>query len=314
MVEVVISPSFSPTGVAHIQSKLAEFKVIAKDHWEENDSAQALILRSKDKLTSKFLKLYPKVEFVVSATSGFDHIDLELANRVSLAYSPEANAQSAAELSLFHILGLLRKSKFSQDPKAWREQHMMGEELQNKKVSLIGLGRIGKKVAKMLRAFGAEVGAHDPYIEDHEFSEYEVKRLGLIEALRWGDVISLHCPLTKKTRGLINETTLTEMSSSSLLINCARGELVDSDALARRLLEQELAGAALDVFEHEPLQRDSHLRSIKNLHWTPHIGAFTLQAQINSALEAAQQVESWFQGDKDAITNIPPKMAWTRDL
>ncbi len=317
--KILVSKTFSKAGYQAIKESLVEdFDVIRSNAWQsdkENNEASALVIRSKDKINSSFLEKFKNLELVVSATSGFDHIEYK---NISLPtyYCPEANTQSATELSLFHILNFLKKGHQVLNPKSWREDEMLSSELTSKTVSIIGFGRIGSKLAKTLDALGCEeIKIYDPYLSKEDISAVNknFKYVNLEDALS-SDVISLHCPLTRKTQKIINKESLKYLKPSSLLINCARGELIDTRALLESLDKREILGACLDVFEEEPLSLTSLLRDHPLISWSPHIGAYTEQAQIKSALEAAQQIKSWFKGDQDMLHSLPPRAAWAADL
>ncbi len=253
----------------------------------------------------------------MSATSGFDHFhlkDLEHSS-VTPCYSPNANINSATEITLFHILNFFKKGPvlLNQKPTK-RTTQILGEEVSSKTVGIIGLGRIGSLVATTLNSLGGEVLAFDPYIDESAFKKAFAKSVSLDQLLEQSDIISLHCPLTKLTKNIICKETLLKMKPSSLLVNCARGELINSTALLAALQKQEISGACLDVFENEPLSEDSPLLKLENVITTPHIGGYTAQAQEKSALEAAQQVKNWFEVETPVLSSVPPDAAWKKDL
>lgn len=315
--KVSISNAFSEKGVEVIKSQLHE--TFELELGFEDKSSHALIIRSKDRISSDFLKKYPDLKIVASATSGFDHMSAQDSlvsdSNVFLTYTPEANAQSASELTVFHILNFIKKGDLVLKPKDWREPDMLSSELCSKAIGIIGLGRIGKKVVKVLQSFGCDnILTFDPYLADEDFKALNVQKATYSEVLKSADILSLHCPLTKLTKRIINRESLKLMKKSSLLVNCARGELVNTGDLLNSLNHGEISGACLDVFDTEPLNESSKLRNHPLIQWSPHIGAFTEQAQIKSAFEAAQQIKSWFKGDKDMLHSVPPKVAWAKDL
>lgn len=255
------------------------------------------------------------MKIIATATSGFDHIDLSLSSKIMLCHSPNANITSASEITLWHILNLLKKGRsLSEQTFTERSEKFLGAELESQKVSIVGLGRIGLSVAQKLQAFGCRVSAYDPYLEGHKFRAAGVKSVTFDEALKSADIVSLHCPLTKKTKKIINETSLHLMQKSSILVNCARGELVDEKSLISSLIKNNIGGACLDVFEEEPLSLSSKLRHLDNVNLSPHVGGFTEEAQNKSALEAAQQVKNWFEQDQPVLNVLPPAYKWAKDL
>lgn len=314
MKAIGISSSFSLNAQTKISTFLSNFQV---ERFEEKSLPyEALIIRSRDLVNQNFLERFPKVKIIASSTSGFDHFDFKgCGENVVFCHSPEANAQNAAELTVFHILNFFKKGPllFRNQPQK-RSPELMSSELAGKKIALIGLGRIGTRVARFSQALGLEVLAHDPYVKEKRFQELNVTKVGFKEALKMGDIVSLHCPLTSKTAHLINKTSLSEMTSETLFVNCARGGLVDLNALIQSLENKTICGACLDVFEHEPLSKDSLLWKMPQVQLTPHIGGFSHEAHEKSALEAARQVKNWFDDPTTVLSLIPPEVEWAKDL
>jgi D-3-phosphoglycerate dehydrogenase len=276
--------------------------------------ATGLLIRTKTKVTEEFLATCPQLKFVITATSGFDHVDFEACAKrgIQTGYTPDANAASTAELTIAMILNLLRHIPAATDivkKNGWRDQVKRGSQLAGLTLGIVGLGRVGKRVAALAKPFGLHVAACDPYIDIEEFKKAGVEYLALTELLRVADILTLHVPLTKETRRLINAHTIGEMSSDAYLINCARGELVSEPELAIALSEGDLRGAALDVFEKEPPTKDSQLRGRENLIMTPHIGAFTEQARLASSLQAADSAVHFMKQGK-LLTPLPTNAAW----
>lgn len=315
--KVLISKYFTINAFEKIKEALTAYHVEQVSKWQKDESADAVIIRSKDLVHSKFLTLYPNVKIVVSATSGFDHFDFKTLkeSNIKACYSPNANVNSATEITLFHILNFFKKGQnlLSKKP-TQRTREVLGSELTNKKIVIIGLGRIGTLVSKTLNILGCKIFAYDPYINPQAFINAGASSVTLDEAFQKADVISLHCPLTKLTKGLINETNLSKLKPNTLLVNCARGELINSEALIKALESGKLMGACLDVFDREPLSSSSPLLKLGNVITTPHIGSYTTEAQEKSALEAAQQVRNWFEVDPPVLSSIPPDVAWKNDL
>jgi D-3-phosphoglycerate dehydrogenase len=313
----LISPSFTKSAAHLISTHLKTYSTQVIEEWPKESGAQALIIRSKDEINKDFLKRFPNLEIVVTATSGFDHVDLSLAKKttVKFCYSPEANVASASEITLWHILNFLKKGPYlSSKIWEWRSGFMLGRELEKKKVSLIGLGRIGSSVAKKLQAFDCEVSAYDPYLDPEVFLNAGVKAVSFEQALSDADIVSLHCPLTFKTKRMINSKNLGSMQKHSILVNCARGPLIDEKDLILSLKNKDIFGACLDVFDKEPLSESSELRSLNCVTLSPHVGGYTLEAQNKSALEAAQQVKNWFEQDQPVLNILPPAYKWAKDL
>ncbi|HSK07859.1 MAG TPA: NAD(P)-dependent oxidoreductase, partial [Acidimicrobiia bacterium] len=169
----------------------------------------------------------------------------------------------------------------------WDRASFQGVELRGRTLGLIGAGRIGTEVARRARAFGMDVIAHDPYLSAERAAEIGVEMVGLDELLALSDVISLHVPLNDETRALLDDDLLGRVKKGAFILNVSRGGVIDEAALTKALVEEHLAGAALDVFEKEPLDPESPLRTAPNLVLTPHIGASTEEAQVAVAREVA---------------------------
>ena len=174
---------------------------------------------------------------------------------------------------------------------------------------MIGLGRVGRKVARLAQAFGMNVSVFDPYIEPEVFKEFNATRLSLIELLKASDYVSLHVPLTKETKHLLNQPTLNEMQAEAVLINTCRGPVVDENALLTALDEGTIRAAAMDVIEREPPPKGHRVLTHPKLLLTPHIGAFTDSAWNRASHEAVDKVFQFLKGEKlDAC--LPLEAAW----
>jgi D-3-phosphoglycerate dehydrogenase len=315
--KIWISNQFTNEAAEAAAALLSNYDCFLEADFNKTSDADAALIRSKDIVDQEFFNRHSSIKIVASATSGFDHFKLkEIENHnVALCHSPKANVCAASELSLFHMLSFLKHGKklISEQPLT-KEIKLLGSELNSKTVFIIGLGRIGSQVSKLLNAFGAKVLAYDPYIENDKFKYAMAQKTELNDGLRSADIVSLHCPLTQKTRHIISSESLALMQKDSLLINCARGELVKEKDLINALESSQIKGCALDVFENEPLSPDSRLRKLRQVITSPHIGGYTKEAQIKSALEAAQQVKNWFEDEKAVLSLVPPDVAWVRDL
>jgi D-3-phosphoglycerate dehydrogenase len=188
----------------------------------------------------------------------------------------------------------------------WKRAKFGGIELRGETLGLIGAGRIGGEVAAKAQAFGMRAVAYDPYLTDQRARELGIERVPLEEVIRSADVLSLHVPLTPQTRGMLGSEQLAQMKKGAILVNVARGGVVDEDALAEALKSGHLGGAALDVYEQEPLQVDSPLRAAPNSVLTPHLGASTNEAQELVAVEIAKAVaDALLHGDLSRALNAP---------
>ncbi len=316
-VELLITDTYHGPAVAKLKAELeCDFKK-SKDLRPTSDelkSVVGLLIRSRTKVDKMLLDSAPKLKWIVTATSGFDHIDFkECARRgITVSHTPEANVQSAAELTLALILNLARRIPMAMDSvkkNKWRTDDLRGYSVQGHTLGIVGLGRVGQKVAKVMGALGMKLIAHDPYVDDSVFKELGVDRLAFSEVLVAADYLTLHVPLTKETYHMLNHQTLRLMNSDAFLINASRGQVVEETGLAVALDEGAIQGAALDVFEREPLINDSKLRGRSNVLLTPHIGAFTEQAIDQASLAAVERTLEFFKNGR-AKDSLPIPARW----
>ena len=271
----------------------------------------AVIVRSATRITREALAYADRLKVIGRAGVGVDNIDVEAATErgVAVLNAPSGNTISAAELTMALLLALVRRipaADRSMKAGEWNRKSFSGIELYGKTLGLIGAGRIGREVAKRARAFEMRVIAYDPYLTEEQARALDIERASLDEVLRRADVVSLHVPLTETTAGMINEAALAKMKPGALLVNAARGGVVDEDAVYRFLQEGRLGGAAFDVYEEEPLPADHPLRKLNNVVLTPHLGASTEEAQRNVALEIAEAVRAALtEGDFSRAVNAP---------
>lgn len=276
--------------------------------------AHALIIRSRTKITKELLARAPQLKFVVTATSGFDHIDLKAASEknITLAYTPEANAQSAAELTWALVLAAAKRL-----PEAdrairsgnWAREALTGLELRGKTYGVIGLGRVGKRVALIAKAFGMQILAYDPYIEDEDFSQAHAQRSGLDDLIRLSDVVSLHVPKTAETSPLIRPWHFEVLMKHAIMVNTSRGTAIDEAGLIAALTAGRIRTCGLDVFEREPLPVGSALLTLPQIVLTPHLGATTEDAFALASEMAAQKLIAFFAGT-EITDRLPPDAEW----
>ena len=257
-----------------------------------------LVVRSETKVTAAVLEAGAKLRVVGRAGVGVDNVDVETATRrgVIVMNAPGGNTVSTAEHAFSLLLCAARKL-----PQAdamvrngkWGRKELQGVELYNKTLGIIGMGRIGSELSRRAIAFGMRVLAFDPYLSATRARTLQVELVDdLGELLKAADFITLHTPLTPETRHLLNVARLSQTRRGVRIINCARGGLIDETALAEALHSGQVAGAALDVFETEPLPPDSVLRQAPNLVLTPHLGASTAEAQESVGIEIAQSIRA----------------------
>jgi len=273
--------------------------------------AHALIVRSETRVTASLMARAPNLRVVARAGTGVDTIDVPAATRRGIAVmnTPGANTVSAGEHAMGLLLALVRRipdAAAAMKAGQWDRKRFEGTELRGKTIGVIGLGRIGAHVAQLARAFGMQVVAHDPYLPPERAAELHVRLLSIDQLLRAADVVTLHVALTDQTHHLIDATRLKLMKPTAVLINTARGELVDEAALGEAIKEKRIGGAAIDVFATEPLPADSPLRALDRVILTPHLAASTAEAQERVATEICVAVrEALVAGDLSMALNVP---------
>lgn len=271
----------------------------------------AVLVRSATKITRDSLALADRLKVIGRAGVGVDTIDVEAATErgVAVMNAPAGNTIAAAELALALLLSLIRKvpaADRSMKAGQWDRASFSGTELHRKTLGLIGAGRVGGEVARRAKAFGMRVLAYDPFLTPAAAAEFGAELMPLDGLLRAADVISLHVPLTDRTRGLLGDKELALLKPGAVIVNAARGGVLDEAALLKRLGAGQLGGAALDVFDQEPLPADHPLRSLPNVVLTPHLGASTEEAQLNVAVEIAEAVRgALLEGDFAGAVNAP---------
>ena len=281
---------------------------------EELAMAEALVIRSRTRIDSELLLKAPKLQVIITATSGFDHIDLEAteARKLAVMYTPEANAASACELTWALVLACARRIPEAQRAikgGEWKREALNGRELTGKTYGIVGLGRIGSRVAKVALAMGMKVIALDPYKEEEHFAAVGATRVSLEEIIRLSDVISFHVPSTPETQYLLGRNFLESMNPEVILVNTSRGSLVSEKDLIEAVASRWIAACGLDVFEREPLTRQSQLLSFPNVVLTPHLGATTREAFAASSREAAEKLQA-FVAKGTVADSLPPQEPW----
>lgn len=305
---VVVADSVDMAGLSAL-TDAPGFDVVPATSREDLERAlrgsDALVVRSATKVDEALLEMAPSLRVVARAGVGVDNIDLDAATRRGIAVfnAPNANTTAAAELTVALILTALRHiadADRSIREGRWDRATFKGAELAGRRLGLVGAGRIGREVAARCRAFEMTVLACDPYLSESD----EVELCALERVLAESDVISLHVPLNDETRHLIDADRLAQMRRGSYLVNVSRGGVIDEEALVDALESGHLAGAALDVFENEPLPATSPLLRAPNLVLTPHLGASTGEAQARVASEVAETVRrALTEGDLSSAVN-----------
>jgi D-3-phosphoglycerate dehydrogenase len=261
---------------------------------------EVIIIRSQTKLTEDVIEEAKNLRIIGRAGVGLDNVDIGTATKkgIIVMNAPGGNTISTCEHTFALMLSLARKipqAYNSLKNKEWNRSKFKGVEFYSKTLGIIGLGRIGKEVAKRGISFGMEVLAYDPFISSEAAHTYGVKLVELNELLEKSDFVTIHTPLTEDTKNLISKAEFSLMKPTAFLVNCARGGIVDEEALYDALKAKEIAGAALDVFQKEP-PLDSKLLELDNVVVTPHLGASTEEAQVNVAIEIANCIREALLG------------------
>ena len=269
-----------------------------------------LAIRSATKVTSKLLEAATNLKIVARAGIGVDNVDIPAASKkgVIVMNTPFGNSITTAEHTIALMFALARQipeANASTHAGKWEKSRFMGVELTAKTLGVIGAGNIGAIVCDRALALKMKVIAYDPFLSEERAAQIGVHKVELDELLSRADFITLHVPLTDKTRNILSKEALTKVKPSVRIVNCARGGLIDEAALAEAITEGRVAGAALDVFAEEPAT-DSPLFGLPNVVCTPHLGASTSEAQENVAIQVAEQMSDYLlTGAVSNALNMP---------
>jgi len=310
MSKVLVSDPIDQAGI-EILSQVAQVDVQTGLPAEELiaivPNYDALMVRSGTRVTQAVIEAGTRLKVIGRAGVGVDNIDIPAATRrgIVVVNSPEGNTTAAAEHALAMMLALSRHipgAHQSVQAGKWERKRFVGSEVYKKTLGVIGLGKIGSHVASVAKAMGMKLLAYDPFIPAERAEQLGCRLVDLDFLIRDADYITLHVPKTPETTHLINAEALAKMKPTARIINCSRGGIVDEVALAEALKSGQIAGAALDVFEDEPLG-ESLLRDLgENVVLTPHLGASTAEAQINVAIDVAEQI-------RDVLLGLPARSA-----
>ncbi|MFW9928311.1 MAG: hydroxyacid dehydrogenase [Candidatus Thorarchaeota archaeon] len=272
----------------------------------------AIIVRSRTKVTSDVINKGIKLKAIARAGIGVDNIDVEVASskKIPILFAPQGSTISVAELTIGVILSLIRKINVANESMKnglWEKKSFKGTELYGKSLGLIGSGRIGTEVAKRCLAFGMKIQSYDPYISEEIAKKNNISLVeSLDQLLSTSDIVSIHALLTEETKNMIDYDKLKLMKPSSYLINISRGGIINENDLIRALKESLISGAALDVYQDEPLPKTSPLREKSlPLILTPHIGASTSEAQNRAGLIVVDDIIKVLKGNKPTFCVNP---------
>ncbi|MDQ0161496.1 phosphoglycerate dehydrogenase [Aeribacillus alveayuensis] len=311
MFHVLVADSISSVGLAPILES-EDITVVQKkvDEVEDLTVFDAILVRSATKVTEDLIKQMPNLKIIGRAGVGVDNIDVEAATRhgVVVINAPNGNTVSTAEHTFAMMMALLRhipQANASVKSGEWKRSQYLGTELYNKQLGIIGLGRIGSEIAKRAKAFGMNVLVFDPFLTKERAKKIGVNSCTLDELLQEADIITVHTPLTKETKGLLGRDNLAKTKQGVYLLNCARGGIIDEEALVEYLENGHVKGVALDVFEVEP-PKNNKLLTYDQVIVTPHLGASTKEAQLSVASQVAEEVLKFLNGKPvSSSINLP---------
>jgi D-3-phosphoglycerate dehydrogenase len=335
MYKIFVADELAPEGIAALE-QYPELEIdfspglSVADAIPHARAADAIIVRSATKIKGELLDAAGNLKVVGRAGIGVDNIDLEAATErgIVVLNTPDANATTTAELAIAHMFSLSRNLPAADQSVRggkWERHNFVGTELSGKTVGVVGFGTIGRLLAERCRGLKMRVIGFDPYVTETTFTEHGVDKVEIDVLIAESDYVTLHCPVTDGTRGLFSRERLVAMKHGARLINCARGGLVDEAGLIEVVSSGQLAGAALDVFDHEP-PGDSPLFAQANIQFTPHLGASTYEAQTAVGVEIAHQIAAFLVRDEvinavnvpsiaaDKLSSLAPYMDLGRKL
>lgn len=306
MARILVTDPLDPAAAQELRKaghEVVEKKLTPDELLKEIAGYDALLVRSETKVTKAVLGVADRLKVVGRAGVGVDNIDTTAAKErgVAVVNAPLAATNAVAELTLAHMLALAR-----QVPRAdattragkWDKKSLMGIELSGRTLGLLGVGRIGGRVAELCRAFGMRVVVYDPYVSAEKARELGATQVATpAEVVAQSDFVSVHVPLTPETKHLVNKDLLARFKKGAFILNVARGGIVDEKALFEALQSGHLGGAGLDTFETEPL-KETPLAALPNVVFTPHVGASTQEAQAKAGIMTAEQVRKVLAGEK----------------
>ena len=272
---------------------------------------EGLIVRSETKVTADILDAANSLRVIGRAGVGVDNIDVTAATIRGMVVmnAPDGNTITTAEHTIAMLISLARsipQANSSLKAGRWERKKFIGVELQGKTLGIVGLGRIGRVVASRARAMDMQIVAYDPFIAPEQARDLEIELAPLDDVYARADFLTVHTPLTPETRGLVDREAIGKMKKGARIINCARGGLVDEDALYEALTSGQIAGAALDVFTEEPPAADHKLLQLEQVIVTPHLGASTKEAQEGVAFTVAEQMRDYLlTGVLRGAVNVP---------
>ncbi len=315
--KILISDPLHDKGVEIFKEQGFEVEVNTGLSPEDLHSAikgvSGLVIRSATKVDQALLEAADELKVVGRAGTGLDNVDIPAATEagVVIMNTPGQNSNAAAELAMGHIFALSRhiaRGNRGLKEGKWEKKQLRGRELKGKTLGIVGMGNIGRILAELGAGVKMKVIGFDPFLDAAEIKARGAEPMSFEDILAQADYISVHVPKTAETSSLFNAENIAKMKDGAYLVNCARGGIVDEEALCDALADGKLAGAALDVFEVEPLPADSRLVFADDVTCTPHLGANTYEAQENVAVAVANQMSKFLKtGEAEFAVNDPKK-------
>src|SRR5215469_11961043 len=315
--KILVAEPLAAAGIDLLKAQ-SGWDVIASDpksYAQHLADCDALLVRSAVKVTQEVLASAPRLKVIGRAGVGVDNVDLKAATAtgVLVMNTPGGNAVSVAEHTLGLMLAMARsipQASASTKSGKWEKKKFLGTELRGKTLGVMGLGSIGREVVRRARAFEMNIVAADPYVNSVTASELGVKLIGRDQLFAQSDYITLHVALTTETQGMLNDAAFANMKKGVRIVNCARGELIDGEALCRAMQSGQVSGAALDVFQTEPPATGEPLLAFETLIATPHIGGSTEEAQEIVGVRIVEQLVEYLQnGVALNAVNVPAMTA-----
>jgi len=271
------------------------------------DNYDGILIRSATKLTAEILENCSNLKVIGRAGVGVDNVDLDVAtsNKILVMNTPLGNLEATAELTvglMFSLYRHIHNANASTHEGKWEKAKFMGTELKGKTLGIVGFGNIGQRVAEICKVIGMQILTNSNSASDEVLNSFDAKKVSTEELLSSSDVLSLHTKLNDQTKNMLNKKSIATMKNSSVIINCARGGLINESDLKDALNNDVIAGAAIDVYETEPAT-ENVMFGVKNLLLTPHLGASSKEAQSNVAIDVANQVADFLKENK-IVNNV----------
>jgi len=309
--KILISDKMSNKVEGVLKSKLIDYDI--KTGLEPNelksiiDNYDGILIRSATKLTADILENCSNLKVIGRAGVGVDNVDLDVAtkNKILVMNTPLGNLEATAELTvglMFSLYRHIHNANTSTHEGKWEKAKFMGTELKGKSLGIVGFGNIGQRVAEICKVIGMQILTNTNSASDDILNSFDAKKVSTEELLSSSDVLSLHTKLNNQTKNMLNKESISTMKNNSVIINCARGGLINESDLKDALNNDVIAGAAIDVYETEPAI-ENVMFGAKNLLLTPHLGASSKEAQSNVAIDVANQVADFLKENK-IVNNV----------